>query len=206
MNYYIDFDSTLYDTTTLTKDMLASLAENICKNLQLNLEDVNNELKAMFNRENIYNIYKLAKFFANKYNIEEKKLVNSVENVILDGNKYVYSDTINFLKRLKEKGNIVNILTYVTQEDLSYQLSKIKGSGLSEYVDNIFIVSTHKYEIDLKYEEGIFIDDNPKDLKGLSKNNPKQLIRIRRENNKYSKEELDLENLIECKTFDEIDL
>lgn len=201
MNYYLDFDNTLYETSRLSNDMLKGLAYEISKKTSISENDIFDELKSMFNRENIYNIYKLAKFFAKKYNIEESILIDKVEDIILDGKKYVYDDVISFLKELKEKNHIINLLTYVAKEDLSYQLTKIKGSGLSEYFDNIIISSSLKFNLDLKYEEGIFFDDSPKDLLGLASRNPKILVRVRRENNKYSKQELDIKNLVECKTL-----
>ena len=201
MNYYLDFDNTLYETSRLSNDMLNGLADEISIKTKKNKIDVFNELKSMFNRENIYNIYKLAKYFAKKYNIEESVLIDKVEGIILDGKKYVYNDVISFLKELKEKNNIINVLTYVAKEDLSYQLTKIKGSGLSEYFDNIIISSSLKFNLDLKYEEGIFFDDNPRDLLGLASKNPKILVRVRRDENKHNKQELDIENLIECKSL-----
>lgn len=201
MNYYLDFDNTLYETSRLSNDMLKGLAYEISKKTSISENDIFDELKSMFNRENIYNIYKLAKFFAKKYNIEESILIDKVEDIILDGKKYVYDDVISFLKELKEKNHIINVLTYVAKEDLSYQLTKIKGSGLSEYFDNIIISSSLKFNLDLKYEDGIFFDDSPKDLLGLASRNPKILVRVRREKNKYSKQELDIKNLVECKTL-----
>ena len=201
MNYYLDFDNTLYETSRLSNEMLNGLADEISIKTKKNKIDIFDELKSMFNRENIYNIYKLAKYFAKKYNIEESVLIDKVEGIILDGKKYVYNDVISFLKELKEKNNIINVLTYVAKEDLSYQLTKIKGSGLSEYFDNIIISSSLKFNLDLKYEEGIFFDDNPRDLLGLASKNPKILVRVRRDENKHNKQELDIENLIECKSL-----
>ena len=207
MNFYIDFDNTLYETSALSRDMLMEISRNIVnKNQEKNIDDIYLEVKSMFNRDNIYNIYNLAIFFAEKYSLDSREIISSVENIISNGSKYVFEDAIDFLNRVSKGGNIVNILTYVAQEDLSYQLSKIKGSGLSQYFDNIFIVSKNKFDLDLNYEEGIFIDDNPKDLTGLANRNPKSLIRIRRESAKYSKEELNIENMIECKSLREIDL
>jgi hypothetical protein len=116
-----------------------------------------------------------------------KTLINSVIN---NGEKFVYSDTIPFLKRLTDGGHTVNMLTYTKQESIDYQIQKIKGSGLANFFKNIFIVSSTKKELGLDYKNGIFIDDNPSDLVGLSETNPKDLIRIRRDNNKYSKIEM----------------
>ena len=186
MNYYIDLDSTLYDTTSLVNDMLYTIAKNICELTQKGvIEDRITELRSMFNREHSI-------------------LINSVENVILDGKKYVYEDVIDFLKELKEKGHNINILTFVAQEDLSYQLTKIKGSGLSKYIDNIIITSNLKFNLDIEYNKGIFIDDNPNDLIGLASRNPKTLIRMKRKNTKYYTKEVNIDNLIEIECFKEI--
>lgn len=204
MNFYIDFDNTLYETAQLISDMLSCLAEEICKHSDSNINEVSLKLKNMFNRENIYNIYKLAKYFANEYNIEDSILINKVEKVILNGKKYVFDDSIEFLESLKSKGHIINLLTYVEKGDMSYQLSKIKGSGLSEYFDNIIMCSSPKYDLNLKYEEGIFIDDKPRELIGLSQKNPKQLIRLRRKQNKYSKQNLEINKVQEYETFKEL--
>lgn len=201
MNYYLDFDSTLYDTPRLSRDMLDTIAKEICLHTDKDFEEILKELKSMFNRDNIYNIYKLAKYFASKYNIDEKGLIDKVEAVISDGEKYVFEDSIYFLKELKNRKHILNVLTYVVQEDLSYQLSKIKGSGLSEYFDNIIITSSLKFNLDLKYEEGAFFDDSPRDLTGLASRNPKVLVRVNRKNNKYFDQKLEINNLIECETL-----
>jgi hypothetical protein len=82
------------------------------------------------------------------------------------------------------------MLTYTTQNSIEYQLQKVNSSGLAKYFDNIFVVSTPKWQLDLDYKKGIFIDDNPTDLAGLFENNPLDIIRIRRANNKYSKTEI----------------
>lgn len=205
MNYYIDFDSTLYDTTSLVNNMLYTIAKNICESTKKdNIEDIIKELRSMFNRENYYNIYKLATYFAEKNNIEHSKLINSIENVILNGKKYVYEDSEEFLKKLKENGHSINILTFVAQEDLSYQLTKIKGSGLTKYIDNIIITSNLKFNLDIEYNKGIFIDDNPNDLIGLASQKPKTLIRMKRKNTKYYTKEVNIDNLIEIECFKEI--
>ena len=207
MNFYIDFDNTLYETSRLSKDMVMEISKYIVdKYPDKNIDETYDEVKSMFNREHIYNIYNLARYFAEKYNLNSEEMVDSVESIILDGKKYVFEDSISFLKKVKDGGNVLNILTYVAQEDLAYQLTKIKGSGLSQYFDNIFIVSKNKFELGLKYEEGIFIDDSPKDLRGLASKKPLKLIRIRRESNKYSKEEVEIENMIEYKSLSEVDL
>lgn len=203
MIYYIDFDSTLYDTSYLIKDMLNQLAADICKYTNEGITTIKEKITKTFNKENIYNIYKLADFFAKEYGINSTVLIDNIEKIILNGKKYVYEDSIDFLKFLNEKGNQIYILTYASKDDISYQLSKIKGSGLTEYIYNIIITSNSKGDLNLEYKNGVFIDDNVKELKCIYENNPKMIIRMRRKNNKHSLEELNMknDNIIEIDSF-----
>ena len=98
MNYYIDFDNTLYNTPLLTNKMLTSIANSIKEKTHLNFDDLYIECKSMFNREHIYDIYELAKYFSNKYNIDCSNVINNLNNIILNGKELVFEDTIPFLK------------------------------------------------------------------------------------------------------------
>ncbi len=192
MNYYIDFDNTLYNTNLLTKDMCNYIATEIHKSSHINLNTCIEEVTNNFNREHIYNIYELCDFFAQKYNLNSSKLKSNIDKIILNSSKNVYSDSIDFLKSLRKNGHTVNLLSYVTHENLSYQLLKLNGSKLSKYLDDIIISSKYKFNLDLNYEDGIFVDDNPRDLEGLYNKNAKKVIRIKRENNKYSTKEINV--------------
>ena len=203
MNYYIDFDNTLYNTKNLTTSMLNILANNISNKKNISFDEIYNECKAMFNKDNIYNIYKLVDFFAEKYCVNGTEIIESINQEILNGSKNVFRDVIPFLKRLKEKGNNIYMLTFCGS-GMDYQLLKIKGSGISEFFDSLYITKKPKYELDIDYKNGIFIDDNPSDLSGLCSKNPICLIRIRRKENKYSLQDMD--NIKEYTSFDEIDI
>lgn len=205
MNYYIDFDNTLYDTAVLSKDMCHFIALKISQETDKLLEECKKEVESNFNREHIYNIYKLAKFFCKKYSLSYKEFKKGINEIILDGSKYVFSDSIKFLEDLKQKGHTIYLLTYVTKESLPYQLLKLNGSGIAGYVDDIIVSSTYKYKLDLDYENGIFIDDNPKDLLGLYSKNPIKVIRIKRPENKYSVKEINI-NIDEYTSLEEIKL
>lgn len=201
-NWYIDFDSTLYDTSSLTKDMLETMALHIDKQ---NKENILNELKSIFNREHIYNIFKLCDYFEKKYSLKSNFLLNSVKEVISNGSKYVYEDVIYFLNKLKENNNTVQMLTFsTTKENMEFQELKIHGSEISNYFDAIIITATPKHILDLKYENGIFVDDNPEDLKNLYNVNGKRIIRIKRENGKYSDKPLNISKIEEYTTLSEI--
>jgi len=187
MNYYIDFDSTLYDTSKLVEKMLRALAIGINRqDSSLNKEEILLEEKEMFNSKNIYNIFEFFKYFAKKYNLKANNLITVINKVINNGKNFIYEDSIEFLKQLKIMGHKINMLTYTTQNGIEYQIQKIYGSGIVQFFDNIIITSTPKWQLDLDYTQGIFIDDNPNDLAGLHNNNPVSVIRIKRNGNKYA--------------------
>lgn len=201
-NWYLDFDSTLYDTSSLTTDMLETMALHIDK---LNKDIILKELKSLFNREHIYNIFNLCDYFEKKYSLKSNSLLNPVKEVIENGSKYVYEDVISFLNKLKEKNNTIQMLTSSTvKENMEFQELKVKGSGISNYFDVITITAEPKYTLDLKYENGIFIDDNPEDLENLYKVNGKRIIRIKRKNGKYSNKTLNISKIEEYTTLSEI--
>lgn len=202
MNYYIDFDNTLYNTPLLKNKMLQSVSNDISVKRNIDRKELFSECNLMFNRENIYDIYKLAEFFSNKYEVDSSDIINNLNKVILDGKENLFNDTIPFLKKLKKEGHKIYMLTYC-KESLQFQSLKISGSQIANYFDGLYITSIPKYELDINYIEGIFIDDNPKDLNGLYLRNPKKLIRIRRKENKYSVYDLNI-NISEYNNFEEL--
>jgi len=187
MKYYIDFDSTLYNTSGLVDAMLKALAEAINKqNKSLNTNDMYLEEKNMLKSKKLYNINEPCEYFADKYNLVVTPLINEVEKVVNNSESFVYPDTIEFLQKLKKDNHTINLITYTAKQGIEYQVQKIQGSGLIKYFDNIIVTSTPKWDLDLDYTTGIFIDDNPDNLVGLYSKNPQNLIRIKREGNKYS--------------------
>lgn len=205
MNYYIDFDNTLYNTPLLTNKMLTSIANSIKEKTNFDFDNLYNECKSMFNRDHIYDIYELAKYFSNKYDLDCSNVINNLNNIILNGRELVFEDTVPFLKKLKENGHQLYMLTYC-KDNLEYQSIKVAGSKLTNFFDAIYITATPKYNLDIDYTNGIFIDDNPDDLIGLYSNNPKQVIRLRRKENKYSIKDLDNDNIKEYLNFNDINI
>ena len=112
------------------------------------------------------------------------------------------------LKRLSQKGYEVNILTYTSQEDFEYQMLKVMGSKISDYVDNIFMCSRSKGELGLDYETSFFVDDNPKELVSLFKAgvSPDRLFRIKRAGASYSDVEISEFDAIEYSDFNNVEI
>ena len=205
MNYYIDFDNTLYNTALLTDKMIHSIVNSISKKTNLESEDLYIECKEMFNHKHIYNIYELAKYFSNKYSLDCSSVINDLNNIILKGSEFVFEDTIPFLKKLKEKGHKLYMLTYC-KDNLEYQSIKVAGSKLACFFDALYITSRPKYTLDIDYTNGIFIDDNPEDLLGLYSQNPKEVIRLRRKENKYSEKDININKINEYPNFNKINI
>ena len=243
MNFYIDFDHTLYNTAELIEDLINVIAKYILENgdfeqfsihfkeifpnleqiiIEKNLESITNVLRDNFKRPEEtylkidYNIYALSKTFCNLFSCNNDDIKKKIDSIIENGNKYLFSDSIRFLKSLKKQGFNVYILSH-EKNDLNFQNLKICGSGLfsEEFINGIILSKISKAFLDenslndpskvyiastnkkipeyIDYENGIFIDDRPKDLENLCKACYKndtskkiRVFRIERPNQKYS--------------------
>ena len=203
MNYYIDFDNTLYETAKLTSLMIAAIGNKIGDLTGLEKDPIIQDAKDNFN-STLDNIFTHAEKMGKKYNVDSELVVNAVNEVLSNGKEIVFEDAIRFLERLKEKGHKIHILTYVQPINMEYQLKKLMGSTIANYFDGIIITSKYKFLLDIDYTNGIFIDDDPRDLNGLFEKNPIKVIRIRKSNNKRSKIDIDNKEIEEYVSFDEI--
>ena len=203
MNYYIDFDNTLYETAKLTTNMIAAIGNKIGDLTGLEKEPIIQDAKDNFN-STLDNIFTHAEKMGKKYNVDSDEVVNAVKAVIDNGREIVFEDAVRFLERLKENGHKIFILTYIPKTNQEYQLKKLMGSGITKYFDGIIITAEYKFLLDLDYTNGIFIDDDPRDLNGLFDKNPIKVIRIRKQNNKRSKIDLDNKEIEEYESFDDI--
>ena len=187
MNFFIDFDHTLYNTPLLTNDMLNAVAAYICQTTNKKQENIFQLLKDKFKRgtNNIYDIYKLIEYFENEYKYDINTATEIVNKVISNGQSYLFEDSIPFLKSLKKDNHKIYILSY-NENEVYFQAIKIAGSGLLPYVDGIFPTTSIKGDIPLDFSKCIFIDDKPKDLISIYNRNPFKIFRIRRDNDTYS--------------------
>lgn len=205
MNYYLDFDNTLYETAKLTSMMLGAIANTISETTGHNVTTLKEEAIANFN-STIDNIFSFAENMSKKYGVDSQKVLKNVNNVIDNGDILVFDDARRFLERLKDNNHKIYILTYVAKGNEEYQMRKLLGSGLMKYFNGIIITTEYKFLLDLNYENAIFVDDDPRDLNGLFDRNPVKVIRIRKPSNKRSKIEINNTEIEEHETFDDITL
>lgn len=187
MKYYIDFDSTLFNTTLFTSTLLDAIAKNIIsQNKSLDISDILMEEKELFTSDKIYNIEKFCHFFAEKYSLNFDTIFLTAKSVVENGKDFVYPDSVPFLEKIRTPENELIILSFAQTGNTEEQMKKIKCSGLDVFFDDIIITTVPKWTLKLDYETSFFIDDNPKELSGLFQNKPYKIVRIKRENSKYS--------------------
>lgn len=203
MNYYVDFDNTLYETAKLTSLMIEAIGKKISELSGADVEAVTQDAKDNFN-STTDNIFTHAEKMGEKYNVDKIAVVNSVKGVVDNGEEIVFPDAIRFLEKLKEKGHKIFLLTFLPKTNQEYQMQKVFGSGLAQYFDGLIFTTVYKFLLDIKYEDGIFIDDDPRDLNGLFEKNPIKVIRIRKPNNKRSKIDIENKDIEEFESFDDI--
>lgn len=203
MNYYFDFDNTLYETAKLTHRMKEVIVDTIYDYIRIDKEELTRYADENFN-STLDNIFSFAEKMADFYEVDSKEIIRRLDKEISCGKDYVFGDVERFLKRLKAQGDKLYILTYVTKINQEYQLKKIVGSKIADYFDSIIVTTDLKYTLDLDYKKGVFIDDDPRDITGLFSKNPIRLIRIRKPNNKRSSIDMYNKFIEEYSSFDDI--
>lgn len=196
MNYYLDFDYTLFDTHSFREELYKILEKN---GLDKTYLAITPEMKA--NGQKLLNIKELFKSLSETKNIPLNNFIEPLEELYSRCDELVYGDTVEFLNYLKSKKHKLHVLTWGEKE---FQDEKLKASKLYEYFDEIIYAEQLKYTLDIDYENGIFIDDSVRDLEGLYNRNAKQVFRIKRKNGKNSDKELNIKEILEFETLKEL--
>ena len=139
-NIYLDFDRTIYDTDSLYKDM-----NEVIKKYGINLEQFEKTKREIFEEPILFNYFKVVEYICNHNNIS-LKVIDELEYIINNVDKYIYNDVENFIKIVKYKGYTVNILTY---GDSSFQLKKLSKLKICDMIDNIFITGKYKFNLNI---------------------------------------------------------
>ena len=197
MNYYLDFEYTLFDTYAFREELYKILEKNGLDRSYLKLTP---ELAE--NGQKLLNVRKVFKSIAKSKNIKIENFIEPLEKLYSNGQKFVYTDTIEFLKYLKSQKHKLHLMTWGEKE---FQKEKLIASKLYNYFDEIIYAEKLKYTLEgIDYENGIFIDDSIRDLKGLYNRNAKNLFRIKRPNGKNSNKTLDIKEILEFNSLKEL--
>ncbi len=193
----LDFDRTLFDTDNFLFEI-----KKIFKTIGIN----ENTFISSYKKVKPYNIKKHLDLL--KLNRQNKSLIQAKLNKLADNSKkYLFSDTIKFLKFLN-KNNIKCIL--VTYGNKEFQNNKIKKSNIKIYLDDIYITSNNQNKINIykniitknKNKSFIIIDDLKTNTENVTKKiNHMNSIRINR--NKNNTEISNFEKYYEVKNLDQ---
>ena len=192
MNVYIDFDRTLFNCDQFLEDFYAltnqyQIPKDIFKECQIQCK-----IRG-------FNPHIILKEVFLKHSFDEM-IYQDIDMLLKHSKDYLYSDTVVFLEYLKNKGYKIIILTKGNSE---YQKEKITNSQIDDYYQDLIVTMEHKGNLDIDYSNSIFIDDNPKEILNILKQKPKMIIRIQRDNSKYSKTPLK-EDIKTVKSLQEI--
>ena len=196
VNYYLDFDYTLFDTHAFRQGLYEILEQNGLDNSYLELTP---EMKT--NGQKLLNIKELFKNISETTNIPLNNFINPLEELYTKSHEFVYDDTLEFLNYLKSKNHKIYLLTWGEKE---FQKEKIQASKLINYFDEIIYAEQLKYTLNIDYENGIFVDDSVRDLEGLYQRHAKQVFRIKRKNGKNSNKELNIKEILEFNSLKEL--
>lgn len=193
MKIYIDFDGTLFDTDKYTNDFL-----NIFNEYGIDKFTFVEVKKKLFNDENLFNLNIIMDYIIKKYNIDIK-IRYKIENLL--NSSYLYSEVRDCLKELLNSGYELYLLTY---GDMEFQNIKIKASNIDTYFKEIIITNKDKSELNLDYKNIIFIDNNPNVIEKLYFLKVRNIIRIKRSSDRYTKEKCNVSDIIECSDFNQV--
>lgn len=110
----------------------------------------------------------------------------ALKNVIRHSNKFIYKDTLAFLKALKKKGFKIIL---VTHGNPNFQRQKLEYSGLKKYFSKVILSPEIKAvtlkRIESKFGRAFFVSDHITELVQIKRNLPK-LIPIMKTGSHYS--------------------
>ena len=196
MNYYLDFDYTLFDTHAFRQGLYEILEKNGLDKTYLAMTP---EMEK--SGQKLLNIKELFKSLSKTKNIPLENFLEPLEDLYARCDEFVYDDTVEFVKYLKSKNHKLHVLTWGEKE---FQKEKLIASKLYDYFDEKIYAEILKYELDIDYANGIFIDDSIRDLEGLYSQNAKKVYRIKRPNGKNSNKELNIKEIPEFNSLKEL--
>lgn len=186
MKIIFDFDNTLFSVKKFYEAFQNSFKEiGINKKL---FEETFEKAKAGNKSYNPEKHFKL--IIQKKPEISLKELKENFEKALEQGEKFLYSDTQPFFKKLKNKFD----LFLVSYGNKKFQREKIEKSGITKFFKKVIITSdaskiSSLKKILKKHEKAIFIDDNPEALSAVKEKFPQVItIRMSRGEGRYKKE------------------
>ena len=159
-----DLDYTLFDTNKFKRD--------IAKILNINIKQYNNICKRCFTDKNIvYNPYELLRILKSEGRISFiKNYKEKIENLLRHANKYLYDGALAVVKKFKERGDKLVLLSVGYK---GWQNRKISGLKIKKYFDHIVILEKEKYKnlefLRKEKQKVLIINDNAGEILDMKK-------------------------------------
>ncbi len=160
-----DFDYTLFDAGKFKIDLANSL-----KNFNISQKQFLETYKKLRdNHQKEYKPLEHIKILSNITGKKESEIKKAYFKVIENCKKYLYSDSLPFLKKLQATGYKLILLTF---GNIEFQKLKVGYSGTCEYFDEMYFTDKNKAHLKDKIPDNkntIFINDNPHEIEALMK-------------------------------------
>lgn len=185
MKIIFDFDHTVFNMSSMHTALNDAIVE-----VGIDLEDY----KAAYNKETnwkSFNVESLASRLEKMTGKSASSIIRAYHKVSDVADLFIYDDVKEVLEQLRADGHILIMLSW---GDSNWQLRKIEASGLKNYFEEIITVTELKADFLSKWADDlsdiVVIDDKPAELKAIEKVHPDlTLVRMKRENGKYSDQE-----------------
>ena len=165
--YILDLDNTLLETKPYGEELLINLSNLIAKLTSEDQQEILKNILATYDSTTA-NFFNFAKSLAQKYNLPYEPLKEELINTMLNSSKYIFEDVRPFLKNLKKTGERICILTFVSgQQNLPQQAFKLAGTNILDLVDEVYITSSLKFNINIDIKNSTVVDDSPRDIRGF---------------------------------------
>lgn len=182
MKLIFDFDHTVFDMTEMHKSLKDSV---------VGLGVSKEHYQDAYNDVTQWKMFTLSDFsqrISRDAGVDAQQIERAFDSVAKESFLYIYDDVESHFERLKTAGHKIYLLSW---GDADWQEKKIKESGLMKHCEEVVSIPEIKASyIREKHPESdclVLIDDRPAELKAVLKHEPHmKVIRVRRENGKYS--------------------
>lgn len=202
--FVIDFDDTLFNTHAFKQARIADLVAT-----GVSEKDYQETYLEAMKKNDLfsYSNERHAELLALRGYPKEKMLAALQETTGSRLREFLFPDTVEFVRKLKDTGSAVVLLSL---GEASFQELKVKGSGIADYFDRMFMVQESKefiiqelIAVGEKEEEMWFINDKVGETL-LIKNRFPNLQVVLRKSESIREEEYMQSNLRYFKTLTEI--
>lgn len=137
----IDFDDTLFDTTSLKEDLLALFGR-----FGISAEKFWETYRITYNQNDLasYNLWRHIDIVCQQFtNLDKKLLLFEAKEILSNGKKYLIDGAENFLQGLR---NFSAPLILLSLGDAEFQKQKVKSAGVAKFFHKVIFTGRDKKE------------------------------------------------------------